>query len=75
MSLRSEIESVINRNSAERASDTPDYILAEFLLGCLTAFDAATRERDRWYGRTGLTNAAGKEDIGCPQFKEREDGE
>ncbi len=49
--LRKEIEQAINRHSAENGSDTPDYILAEFLVGCLTAFDVALVERERWFGR------------------------
>lgn len=49
--LRKDIESAIKRHSAENASNTPDFILAEFLMDCLKAFDAATRERERWYGR------------------------
>lgn len=49
--LREEIEAAINRNSAERGSDSPDFILAEYLTDCLAAFDKATRRREKWYGR------------------------
>jgi len=49
--LRKEIEEAINKASAENGSDTPDYILAEFLISCLKAFDVALVERERWYGR------------------------
>jgi hypothetical protein len=48
--LRSRIESAINRACAESGSNTPDFILATYLLGCLSTFDEAVRERDRWYG-------------------------
>ena len=48
--LRHEIETAINRVSAENSSNTPDFILADFLVSCLAAFDRATRERERWYG-------------------------
>ena len=51
MALREDIKDVINRNSAENASDTPDSVLAEYLICCLAAFDTATNARDRWYGR------------------------
>ena len=47
--LRLEIEEAINRHSAENGSDTPDFILAEFLIDCLLAFDRATRARTDWY--------------------------
>lgn len=61
MRLQDEIEGAINRASAENASDTPDYILAEYLIGCLAAFNAATNARSKWYGHSGLTNAANVE--------------
>ena len=48
--LRKSIEQAINASSAENGSNTPDYILAQYLTDCLVAFDSATRERDRWYG-------------------------
>lgn len=51
VSLESEVTDLLNRHSAENASDTPDFVLAEFLLRCLTAFDLATVKRDSWYGR------------------------
>ena len=48
--LREEIENAINRTSSENESNTPDFILAEYLMGCLHAFDKAIGTRDRWYG-------------------------
>jgi hypothetical protein len=45
-----ELRDLINRNSKENGSDTPDFILAEFLYGCLILFDRTTKERSRWYG-------------------------
>lgn len=43
----SEFEEVINRNSLENLASRPDYILAEYLLNCLIAYDspAVTEER------------------------------
>lgn len=54
MNLRKEIEEAINRNSAENGSDTPDFILAEYLTDCLSAYDKATTAREKWYGRERL---------------------
>ena len=51
MTLRKEIETAINRNSAENGSDTPDFILAEYLTDCLAAYDKAVSTREAWYGR------------------------
>jgi hypothetical protein len=48
--LRTGIASAINMASAENASNTPDFVLAEYLTDCLDAFDKATRRRDEWYG-------------------------
>ena len=44
------LESLINRHSIENESDTPDFILAQYLRGCLDVWDHTIRERDRWYG-------------------------
>lgn len=48
--LRKLIEAELNRRSAENESNTPDFILAEYLIGCLKVFDNATKRRDKWYG-------------------------
>lgn len=47
--LRDEIETAINKNSAENGSNTPDFVLAEYLMDCLTAFDKAVRQRTEWH--------------------------
>lgn len=46
-----ELEELINRHSQEKGSDTPDFILAQYLIGCLKNFNATVHERERWYGR------------------------
>jgi hypothetical protein len=50
-SLRKDIENAINRHSAENGSDTPDFILAEYLTDCLAAYDRAVCAREKWHGR------------------------
>jgi hypothetical protein len=45
-----DLEHLINRHSVENESDTPDFILAQYLRGCLDVWDHTIRERDRWYG-------------------------
>lgn len=47
----SELASLLNRHSKENGSGTPDFILAEYLFGCLTHFNAAVNRRESWYGR------------------------
>ena len=46
-----ELQDLINRHSMENPSDTPDYILAQYLQDCLDAFARATKQREAWYGR------------------------
>jgi hypothetical protein len=53
--MRSEFEEslreVINRYSKENASNTPDFILAQYLNSCLDAFNQTVQQRETWYGR------------------------
>lgn len=49
--LGDEITELLNKHSRENASDTPDFILAEYLLGCLEAFELAVSRRESWHGR------------------------
>lgn len=39
MPLEEEIREAINRNSFENGSNTPDFILATYLIDCLAAFE------------------------------------
>lgn len=48
MELKKVIEDAINKASRENESDTPDYILAEYLMDCLIAFETAVKSRDAW---------------------------
>lgn len=48
--LRKELEHAINRTSSENGSNTPDFILAEFLVDCLVAWNKAVKAREEWYG-------------------------
>jgi hypothetical protein len=50
MKLAEEIAAALKRASSENGSNTPDFILAKYLLGCLWAFDVAVKARDDWYG-------------------------
>ncbi len=43
------IQDAINRACAENASDTPDFILADYLMDCLAAWDNGTKRRTEWY--------------------------
>jgi len=47
--FKAELEDLINRHSMENGSDTPDFILAEYLSECLRIFDRTIRSRENWY--------------------------
>ena len=50
MSLEQELAKVLNCHCAENGSNTPDLILAEYLIACLAAFNVASMKREHWYG-------------------------
>lgn len=47
--LARELGAVLNRASRENESNTPDFLLAEYLLGCLEAGEKLIKKRDVWY--------------------------
>jgi hypothetical protein len=49
--FRKDIERTINRYSKENGSNTPDFILAQYLEDCLGAFGKAVMAREKAYGR------------------------
>ena len=44
------LEELINKYSKENESDTPDFILAEYMADCLRAYENTIKQRDRWFG-------------------------
>lgn len=44
------LKALINHYSLENGSDTPDFILAQYLNSCLQTFNTALKARDKWYG-------------------------
>jgi len=41
---------LLNTYSMEQESDTPDFILAEYLVNCLDAFSVAAARSNQWWG-------------------------
>lgn len=39
--FQKELEQLINRHSVENGSNTPDYVLAQYLVACLAAYEGA----------------------------------
>jgi hypothetical protein len=50
-SFEQDLSKLINNHNLEQYSDTPDFVLARYLVNCLTAFNAALQKREPWYGR------------------------
>lgn len=48
--FQGDLQSVLNRHCQEGFSNTPDFLLAEFIGKCIEAFNEATKARDSWYG-------------------------
>jgi len=48
--FREDLQTLINYYCVENGSDTPDFILAEYLNDCLKSFDKAVSARREWYG-------------------------
>lgn len=48
--FKKDLEILINMHSMENGSNTPDFILAQYLMQCLEVFDEATNRRAEWYG-------------------------
>ena len=44
------LEDVINNACRENKSNTPDFILANYMLRCLQAFEDASNQREQWFG-------------------------
>jgi hypothetical protein len=56
------LEHLLNCESMENGSDTPDFILAQYLRGCLETWNSAVQAREKWYGRpiNSLVDQAGR---------------
>lgn len=68
MDFKDELTAALNRACAENRSNTPDYILARYLIGCLNAFDVAVNERTAWYDPKIRAGAALETTV-CPACK------
>lgn len=49
--FKKELEHLINKHSVENESNTPDFILAQYLTGCLAVFATTIQQRENWYSR------------------------
>lgn len=45
-----ELSDLLNKHCKENGSNTPDYILAEYLNECLKNFEKISKMREKWFG-------------------------
>lgn len=60
-----ELGKLINRHSIENSSNTPDFIMAQYLVGCLEVFSLAIQQRETYYGRDGRPSEQPPAKKGC----------
>lgn len=58
--FRKELETLINHHSMENGSDSPDFLLAEYLSRSLELFDDMINLREEWYGRSNRPEEVGR---------------
>ena len=60
MKFKEELKDLLNRHKQsgvykihylESESNTPDFILAQYIKNCLSTFAEAIQQRETWYGR------------------------
>jgi len=51
ISFQTKLIGLINQYNKENENNTPDFILAQYIEGCLAVFTTAIQQREIWYGR------------------------
>jgi hypothetical protein len=49
--FKKELEQLLNKYSIDNDTNTPDFILADYLTGCIKVYNKTTVKRDDWSGR------------------------
>lgn len=52
--FKQELTALINKYSLENGSDTPDFVLAEYLVECLRIFNHTIGDREHWFHKDTL---------------------
>ena len=52
VSFLKELEALINKHSMENRSNTPDFILANYLIHCLDLYSRTVNQRDSWWSKS-----------------------
>lgn len=56
--LAEDLRRLLNLDSRENVSNTPDFILAKYMLVCLDAGEQLINDRATWYGRMDAPGSA-----------------
>lgn len=64
MSLHRDMATVLNKHSIDTRTDTPDWVLADYLVRCLRAFTDAVDEREAHEG-TPLSTLTTRPRVQC----------
>jgi hypothetical protein len=56
-SFQQELERLINKHCLENRSATPDFVLAQYIVGCLDVWEKTVIARDKWYSFEPWTRA------------------
>jgi len=51
MTFAQELRELLNKHSKEGKSNTPDLILAKYIMDCLCAYEEAVKARDQWWAQ------------------------
>ncbi len=46
--FRKELEALLNKHEKDTGTTTPDFLLANYLIGCMDVYDLTVRKRDNW---------------------------
>ncbi len=63
MSFKKELEELLNKYSKERENNTPDFLLAEYLLESMNTFNRTMAARDRYHNQSSIEINAIKEQL------------
>lgn len=49
--FRKDLTALVNVHGKDAQTETPDYILANFLADMVLVFELAVKDREKWFGR------------------------
>lgn len=61
MTFEQKLQELLNCFSVENGSDTPDFMLASYLIGCLRVYEATVKKRDAWFGFVPFTRSSAEQ--------------